>query len=495
MAASKTANLKPDEGIAKISPHLFEKGYSGLRFTGTDTKTLQEESNKKFAGRELYRTVDSMMTDPFISASVGLYITMLSRLPWKVVEPTGATQQEKDRTKFITECMSDMKRGYDWSSFIVDVSFYPIYGFGVNEKVFRQRLRKNGSRHNDGLIGWSHFPSRKQSTIDGWVLSDDGRDLLGVVQSTENLQKNPFTTVTKPNKIIIPRDEFMLFTNESRYGSPQGKSFLKASYIPWRYKTLIQDSELEGLLRDLRGIPVGKLPAQFLNPDADAQTKAVADNFATQLKNLHSGEQACIILPSEFDENSRLPLFSVELLQGGGSKGYSTNEIVGRYNTELLVSLFTDFLALGSSGTGSFALANSKTELIAMSIQTKAKEIARVINNDLIPHTYALNGWDDARMPEIQFDDFGDTDLDVLGSFLQRTVSIGAVEVSRDLLNLTARSLGLPEQAADVEPRKEYLPEKAPSTKAGKEVGSPFDGGSKSAGGGDKSVSNKSNAA
>ena len=40
-------------------------------------------------------------------------------------------------------------------------------GFAIHEKVFRRRLKANGSKFNDSLIGWRKLPVRVnlQSTI------------------------------------------------------------------------------------------------------------------------------------------------------------------------------------------------------------------------------------------------------------------------------------------------------------------------------------------
>ena len=63
-------------------------------------------------------------------------------------------------------------------SFITEVCTYLDYGFAIHEKVFRRRLKANGSKFNDSIIGWRKLPVRSQSTISNWLFSDDGRELL-----------------------------------------------------------------------------------------------------------------------------------------------------------------------------------------------------------------------------------------------------------------------------------------------------------------------------
>jgi hypothetical protein len=54
--------------------------------------------------------------------------------------------------------------------------------------VLRRRLKKNGSKFNDGLVGIKKLAPRSQETIRGWVFSDDGADLIKVEQSLQQLE-------------------------------------------------------------------------------------------------------------------------------------------------------------------------------------------------------------------------------------------------------------------------------------------------------------------
>src|SRR5690606_31461676 len=97
--------------------------------------------------------------------------------------------------------------------------------------------------------------------------------------------------------------------------------------------------------------------------------------------------------------------FDFQLLSVSSGKQYDTNTIITRWDNKILTALFADFLKLGQDQVGSFALAGAKTNLMAMGIEARLKEIADVINNDLVPQTFALNGWSTEELPFITFSD------------------------------------------------------------------------------------------
>lgn len=37
-----------------------------------------------------------------------------------------------------------------------------------------------------------------------------------------------------------------------------------------------------------------------------------------------------------------------------------------------------------------------------MLVESRVKEVFTVLNNDLIPHLFKLNGWDDTKTPKIK---------------------------------------------------------------------------------------------
>ena len=253
MKELNTSALKPDEDAIIPRVRMGELGAVGLKVSA---KQILEEADRELRFPQLIQIVDKMKKDPTLATALHLYRMMIGRVKWKVKPPMEGDANSKARAKFIETCMGDME--HSWQSFIMELLSYMEYGFSVHEKVYRRRLPQQGSKYSDGLVGWRKLPIRSQSTIYGWLYDMDAREVTGVEQYLYNVSD----PLQSPNiymslsKITIPRNKFLLFTADSQRGNPCGNSPLKAAYIPWRYRILVEENEAIGVTRDLGGIPV-----------------------------------------------------------------------------------------------------------------------------------------------------------------------------------------------------------------------------------------------
>lgn len=492
MAEALNESLLTADESAKGAPRirLSEMGYPGLKVV---QKQIMEEADSRLRMPNLIKEIDKMKKDSTVAAALSFYKIMIGRVKWDVKAPVGASKELVERTKFIQSCMGDMKTS--WFDFIQSTLTSVDYGFAPVEKVFKRRSFAN-SKYNDGLIGWNDLPIRAQSTISGWVFDDTGRELIGLEQSTANLQYSGRYTNLSPDgtsTIKIPREKFLLFRTSPQNGNPEGYAALKASWQAWRFKQEIEQQECLGLARDLGGLLKITMPARYLSPDASASEQAVAQNFQKVCRNVSQGEQSGIILPSDADEATKQKMFDAELLTSQGGKSYDTNEIITRLKSEILVSLFSDILQLGANATGSFALAGAKESIISFALDFRLREIKNVLDNDLIKSTFEMNGWDTKELPEFVYESVDEVSLDEAGKFLQRVTSVGLVEIDREVLNFVRKTIGLTELPADVEPREEYMAEN--TSRAGDGMATAGEGTSTSVSGRDESSLNTENAA
>ena len=247
------SDLKPDKS-APPPPRvrMSEIGYLGLRATAGQ---VLEESNVKLRFPYWLREVEEMRKDPSVAVAIQLYRMMIGRVNWRVEPPVGATEQQKERAKAIASMMHDME--HSWSSFINEVTTMIEYGFCVNEKVYKRRT-KESSKFNDNLIGWKKLPIRSQSTIRKWKFNPDGRGVEAVYQSLFNLTNMGVLSDSNPSLVSmgvsgslieIPRNKFLLFNCDTRNGSPIGNAPLKAAWLSYQYKKIIQEQEFSGLSR------------------------------------------------------------------------------------------------------------------------------------------------------------------------------------------------------------------------------------------------------
>lgn len=468
---------------------LSEGGYVGLNiFNGVSNEEMKKELN--FPNN--LKTYKNMSYHGTVNAPLTLYTNIISKADWVVKPPKEATEEEKKQTEFIRECLTDMDQPFE--ELIKDILSMNIYGFSVHEKVYRKRYTSNGSKYNDGLIAWKKLPIRSQESIKKFLFSDDGNEVTGVQQNVSNLS-DPYGRFSTRDKLEVnlPKSKFMLFRTGNHRGDPYGKSMLRDAYLAWRYLTVLEEIESNGVAKDLSGIPILKLPPQYLSKDATPEQVAIRQYYERSMANLQVNQQSAMILPNAYDPDTRQPLFELALLSMDGKKGFDTTKVKEYYKNLILTSLFADILIMGQSATGSFALGQIKNSLSGAMAESMIREIKSVFNNDLIRQTYELNGWNAARACTLDFENLESADLESFSKAIQRFASTSVLEVDREVLNRVRESIGVDPLPEDEEPNQELLPAFASRSGDGMEVGTTGNGTAKTVSGADTSSNNLEN--
>jgi len=417
-----------------------------------------------------------MRNNPTVGAALTIYRLLLSRVEWDVQPPSDATEQEKERAAIVKTMMDDMEQS--WGNFIESIIPYLEYGFSVNEKVFRRRLKRNGSRWNDGLVGIKKLPVRSQETISRWVFSEDGADLIRVEQNLQYLENGArFLNRTNERGLIeIPREKFLLFTCSGTKGNPEGNSILKPIYLAFKQLSLLADQELLSIAKDVQGILKIEIPPKYLDPNASAEDKAVVSAFQTIINNYNAGTSRGLLVPNMIDPESKLNLFKYELMSDRGTPKIDTEAVIKRLQNDILSALSVDVLKMGADGTGSFSLADAKTSILALAIDYRLKEIAEVLNMDLMRSLYEMNGWSTERLPKFVYSDIEKVSLDELGKYLQRVKAVGLVEVDRPILNRVREAMGVPAKGDDEAPDVDAMTLTDTQSRSGDSLNTPSGG-------------------
>ena len=467
---------------------LGEAGYLGLKmFNGVSADELKRELN--FPNNiKIYK---EMSYHSAINSSLTLFENIVGKATWTFKPPVNATAEEKKQCKIVQSMMDDMD--HTWAEFIRDILSMNVYGFSVHEKVYRRRLKSNGSMFNDGYIGWKKLPIRSQETVQKFIFSDDGNDITGVKQVLTGVS-DPYNRYEKRamNEIVMTRAKFMLFRAGRHRGDPYGKSPLRDAYLAWRFLTALEDLEAVGVAKDLNGLPVLMLPPQYLSEDATPEQKAIKDYYVNAMRNLQMNQQSALILPNAFDPDSKKPLFSLELLSVDGKKAFDISKIKEYYRNLIYTSLFSDILQMGQSATGSFALGSIKNSLSGAAAEGMIKIICEVVNQELIKQTYELNGWDVSRRGTLDYDNLEDADLETLSKFWQRVASVGLVEKDREVLNAVRLAVGVDALPDDLPPQEDIMT--GNSSRSGDGMTTPGEGTSDNVSGEDASSNNLDNA-
>jgi hypothetical protein len=154
------------------------------------------------------------------------------------------------------------------------------------------------------------------------------------------------------------------------------------------------------------------------------------------------------MVPTEMDREGKPTGYKLKLLTTGGSRQINTNETKLYYKVSILQSMVAQFLQLGMSGVGWFALASSQTDLFAVSLGSFLQIIASTFNRFAVSRLMTLNGVPVELWPEVVYGDIETPALAEIGQYIQALAGAGKLPedevLDRRLLEIAG--LPIPEQ-------------------------------------------------
>jgi hypothetical protein len=226
------------------------------------------------------------------------------------------------------------------------------------------------------------------------------------------------------NSNYIPTRKSLYYRTTTINGDPAGRSILRNAYTSYEYVNNLQSIEAIAVERELAGIPVARIPAEYLSGDATAAQSGFVNNLQSILRDVKFNEQGYIILPSDtYPDKDGAPtnqkLVDVELMSSSGSRNIDIDPIVRRYQHDIARSVLSEFLMLGGGNTGSYALSKSKTDLFLRALESYIQAIVDVLNKQLVERLWELNGLNYDMMPTIVAGDVAPHDLREIAAFLR----------------------------------------------------------------------------
>jgi hypothetical protein len=343
------------------------------------------------------------------------------------------SESDKNAAQFVWECMNDMTR-YSWRQHVLDQMSMLTFGWAASEIVMKKRNGwedKRPSQYDDGLLGLHILDPRGQETLDHWTLDNEGN-------VTEMIQCDPMTG----RYCTIPAWKMVHSTWRSRKRNPEGQSPLGDLYQSWFYKK--NHSVLEGILveRSSAGLPVLKLPY--------GATKDDAAQAATLVKNLRVDENAGVVLPPPRIKDSP-QMWDLSLLQGTQAP-YDIGVIISRYQKEILLRFFAQFLALGMDKAGTQALVKGSHDFFSLALKSIQQELLDTWNQQLVPFLINQNNMREglSGYPLITWNDPGKFDVQALSMLMKELVGANVLTPEENLEDFIRDAAGLPERPEGV---------------------------------------------
>ena len=260
------------------------------------------------------------------------------------------------------------------------------------------------------MIGLRKLSPRKPDTIWQWKMRNGE---AGIVQQTVN------------GVFDIPMDRLIIFVNQKEGENWEGVSILRSAWMHWDLKRAMYRFQNIGAERQSVGIPIATKPAGALPADVEKMEEI--------LENLRTNEKAYLIKPTGW---------LVEILDMKGGSTKNIDGYIQHHDRAILLNVLAQFLSLGSTGVGSFALNESQSKLFILCLEEKANYISSNINRYLIPKMVDYN-FDVEKYPKIKYDKIGSIDQNIFTTALQRlqqtgmfTPTVEDEEFIRDVMDL-----------------------------------------------------------
>ena len=425
------ATKKLTEGTAK----------STLGVAGDNTRSGQiraDEFIPELRGKNAIRKYREMRDNDSTIGAVMYAAEQVLRDVKIKVEPANDTEEAKREADFVESIFEDMDHSLD--DHIAESLSSLSYGFSWFEVVYKRRVGptktspKKYSKYTDGRMGVRKIVCRAPWTVSRFDVEPVSGDVLGIYQDVGY----------GSGKHYIPTTKSLYYRTTVLNGDPSGRSILRNAYSSYVYLNNLQNIEAIAVERELAGIPIARIPSEYLSADASAAQSGFVGNLQQILRDVKFNEQGYIITPSDtYPDKDGSPtnirLVDVELMSSSGTRNVDIDPIVRRYQHDIARSVLSEFLMLGGGNNGSYALSKSKTDLFLRALESYIQAIVDVLNKQLVERLWQLNGLNYDLMPCIKAGDVAPHDLREISGFLRNLNSADITvsdhpEVIQDLM-------------------------------------------------------------
>lgn len=442
--------IPPDPLTPKTATE--EVGNTGLRAWSGDINETPKSVN---LGSLTARTAayKEMATDPTIGGVLQTFLNICLSCRWQVQEveldiSESDPSYEKEKAKatadakFLTECISDLPTPFDDT--VADSLNMLPHGFQVIIPQFKVRAGdsdnpKFRSKYNDKKFGWRYFKPLAHDSVFKWVTEEDGEGyegLTGIQQQT-----------VSGFRAEIPRNRMLLFRTTSKLDNPEGESILLAAVNTWKDKESLINMELVGIERNLEGIPVARIPAEYMGKTATPEQQELARYIATTVQNLKFNRQTGLMLPSNTDDKGK---YLVDVTLMGPSGTTRTDAVRTAISAkELLIaeSVMAQFMKLVNEGSN--ALSEDQTEMFVKALKGYMDRIKDVFNNEAIPTLFRLNGDKSNKYPTLIYTGLEKKNVANIVNAMSQAAATGMIVPTKAIQSKILDLTGMPTTGAD----------------------------------------------
>lgn len=402
------------------------------------------EKSAKWTGQQKYMTIADMAVNTSIIAAGVRYTSGLVAHPKWTIRPAIEKDAEAEAAAELVESIiNDLTT--PWSHVVRRAYMYKFYGFGLQEWTAKRRT--------DGKIGLLNVAPRPQFTIDRWEVDESGL-VAGVWQLSP----------TTGAPIGIPRSKLLYLVDDALSDSPEGVGVFRHLAEPWERLKMFHDLEARAFERDLRGIPIGRIPYTLINEAVRAgqlteakakdMVKSMEDFVQIAVKQSDTGltidSSPYVSQAADGDKVTGTMQWGLELLQGSGGGMNEIASSIKRTQFEMATIMCVQQLLYGMEGSGgNRALSKDMSQNLYLMANAALTDIAAGVDHDIIAPICLLNNIPEDKRPKCEVEDVAFKDAESVAATLAKMAQAGAVlspddPVINDVRELMGVSVPLP---------------------------------------------------
>lgn len=392
-----------------------ELGISGLNVYGG---RVYEDPLTELSGDRWKRVLkDMLVNDPIVGALKQTVEMIARQTEWKIKPFDENVPEDVENADFIRNALfEDMSQ--TWQETLSEMLTFIWWGWVYLEKCYKRRAgrskdKSRNSKFNDGLIGWRKFAIRAQESLSEWEF-DEYNEVSAMVQRAE----------TDHQDRTIPIEYALHLRTSSNKNNPEGYAILRAIYRPWYFKTNIENIRAIGIERNLNGYPVAHVPPKILAKDAGPGDVQLRNYIIELVQSIKIDESQGALFPLEYDDGNN-PLYKLELLAVTGKNPIDVDKTIIYYDERMLMVALAEFILLGMTQAGNFALAESKTKTFMTALAAYLQTICDAFNRDAIPDLMEINGKPTDRSPYLAFGKIAEITLEQFAAFVESIARAG----------------------------------------------------------------------
>lgn len=398
-----------EEPIIHAADYFTPIGTTGLwRFGGLVQEEFQEEL--RMLRQRMHKFREMYDNHPVVHAVISGIEMSLRQVRFHV-----QTASDKDRElgDFIEGALDDM--AFTFPDSLSQIMTMLIYGFSLFELVYKIRQGQQGkasSRYKDGYVGWERWMPLAQDSLQmgsEWIFGETG-DILG------------FHQLAPPDWQLrtLSMKKCLHFRTTISKNNPEGMSLLRAMHLPWYFSKNL--AEVEGIAAERLGTG---LPVMYLGSDTKKSGANSDLELAKQIvRDVRADDQSGVVLPfAKMGQGAKEGQGALLELMSPPARGFiNFTEVIDRYDKRIAMAGLAQFLILGMSQHGSYALSKDHHDFFVMAISAWADMIAAELTRHGIQRLLDINDFETEDMPELVHNDIAVPDLTEFSNYLNTLV-------------------------------------------------------------------------